>query len=324
MEEIRLPNTIGTRDVGSLFSVAKRILESQASRIDLNCQSVEFVEPFGLCVLVSALRRAGQRKVGMNWLSTDMAGYMNRMKFFDAVDVEGVEIPLRFAKDHADKLVELVEITNPIECDQIAHRLANAITGTMMDPPSRASDSSKNIDQQFWHPIWYSLSELLENSITHARRHGYLRSSVWVASQYYPRSEIVRFSVVDDGCGFLTSLYKVPELKEKSHGAAIRAALLPKISSNRDGSEINGQINQGVGLTTTSKIAKAAQGGLVIVSGDGVHDTLRPFANRALTTGFWQGAAIGFHCRRAKLPQVKVRELFPPDPQSPTVHIRFE
>ena len=59
-----------------------------------------------------------------------------------------------------------------------------------------------------------------------------------------------------------------PELQEKTHAAAIRTALKPKVGCNRDIGPFGESVNEGVGLTTTVRIAKATGGDVHIVSGD--------------------------------------------------------
>jgi hypothetical protein len=59
--------------------------------------------------------------------------------------------------------------------------------------------------------------------------------------------------------------------------------------------QILGSENQGIGLTTTAKIADAAGGGLIIVSGNGIHDTKRR-QSQELHDALWNGVSIAFSC----------------------------
>lgn len=171
-------------------------------------------------------------------------------------------------------------------------------------------------------PIQYALNELLENALTHARRAGYMDSCVWVACQYYPSNGLVRVGVVDNGCGFLATLRGHSALHQKTHLAAILAALQPRVSCNRDLGLLADSVNQGVGLTTTNRIAERAGGRLYIASGDAIHSAI---ASVHLTGGaYWQGVAIGLVCKREKLPEVRFRELLPPLEPLPSVRLRFQ
>jgi hypothetical protein len=251
----------------------------------------------------------------MPWLAPEATSYLARMNFFKYVEIEDVNVPDKLRNDLRLRLTELTKIDSHAESDHIANRLADAITGTLTEASSDEAldpNTGMNKHERFRHPIWYSLSELLENSLTHARQNGRKDAAVWVAAQYYRSTGIVKMAVVDNGCGMLATLENHPKLVEKSHHGAIQTALIPKVSCNRDGRLYNTQANQGVGLTTTARIAKAAEGGLIVASGDSVHRTLELGMSGILPhRGSWNGVAIGFQCKRRALPAVRVRDLLP-------------
>jgi anti-sigma regulatory factor (Ser/Thr protein kinase) len=171
-------------------------------------------------------------------------------------------------------------------------------------------------------PIQYALNELLENALTHARRAGYINACVWLSSQYYPSNGLIRVGVVDNGCGFLATLRGHAALHQETHLAAILAALQPRVSCNRDLGLRSDSVNQGVGLTTTRRIAETAGGRLYIASGDAIHSAA---ASSHLAGGAcWQGVAIALECKRKKLPEVHYRDLLPPIDAKPTVKLRFQ
>ncbi|MDA8450630.1 hypothetical protein M5C97_16735 [Acidovorax sp. NCPPB 3859] len=311
-----LPYSIGSRDIDSLFSLANAVEKSDSERIELDASRVEFIDPQGLAVLGAMMSRHSTRKFSMPWLPVKTAGYMARMDFFRHFDIDAVDIPNWGRRDHRDSLVELTCVTDHHECDSTANALADAITGTLTeaDPNANPNKQGRNQFDNFRHPIWYSLSELLENSLTHARQRNF-DASVWIASQYYPGSGIVKMAVVDNGCGMLATLTKHPQLREQTHEAAISTALLPRVSCNRDGTLYSTHANQGVGLTTTARIARAARGTLHITSGDAcVHS--RTGKSTVFPRGYWRGVAIGFECRRAQLPAIRLRDLLPPEETS--------
>jgi hypothetical protein len=89
-------------------------------------------------------------------------------------------------------------------------------------------------------------------------------------------------------------------LLRKTDLDAILVALRPRVSCNRDLGVFKDSVNQGVGLTTVSRIAEHAQGRLVVVSGRGLHDPLG--GSRRLAHGArWRGVAIALECRRDAL-----------------------
>ena len=259
----------------------------------------------------------------MPWMPKYIAGYMARMNFFDHYDIESIDIPAWGRNDLREKLVELTRVESHADSDAVANRLADAMTGALTDadPAGRIeAKSGKNQYEKFRHPIWYSLSELLENSLTHARQKGNLRACVWVAAQYYEKTGVVKMAIVDNGCGMLATLEGHDKLPEKTHHAAIRTALIPRVSCNRDGTLYNTQGNQGVGLTTTARIARAARGALMIASGDSYAHSHNPrIGGRLPNEGYWQGVSVGFHCHRRDLPSVRVGDLMPREPSDITV-----
>lgn len=81
-------------------------------------------------------------------------------------------------------------------------------------------------------------------------------------------------------------------------------------------------VNQGVGLTTTQRIAMRARGRLYIASGDAIHSST---AYSHLSDGIcWQGVAVGLECKRQYLPEVRLRDLLPPFEPQPGIKLRFE
>lgn len=315
--EFVLPESIGTRDTQSLYSLCGKILQSDAQEITLNAQYVRFIDPLGLAVLGALLSSYPGRQFAMPWMGTDVAGYMDRMNFFRHFSIGDIVVPNRARTDQSSGLVELTCVKEGSESENIANRLADAITGELTEAkPTVVHDMNTPRSQfeRFRHPIWYSLSELIENALTHARRDGHVNIAVWVAAQFYRSSGIVRLAVVDNGCGVLHTLRNHAQLGEKTHLAAIQAALEPKVSCNRD-MPFNEHGNQGVGLTTTYRIARAGRGGLLITSGDSQYQTQQKIGAVLPHGGLWKGVSIAFHCRRSALPSIRVGELLPPEPR---------
>ena len=311
--KLKLPRILGTRNNSELFALAGKISRSSDMRIELDASELEFIDPHGLTVLGALLSPLTDRSISMPWLKTEFAGYLDRMDFFKHCQIQDVEIPDWRRHPHPQSLVELTCVTDSTKTDEIANRLADAITGklTSAPPDEETDEEGKNQYERFRYPLWYSLSELLENAVTHAKQHGYLRSNVWVAAQYYEKNKEVKMSVVDNGCGFLRSLYTTPELKVKTHANAIRTALKERVSCNRDSPYIYGHGNQGVGLTTTMRIANSARGKLMIASGNAYLETKDMRDSLLPENGEWNGVAIAFSCRRHFLPGINVRRLLP-------------
>jgi hypothetical protein len=294
----------------------------------LDASGVGFVEPFGLTLFGAALYRVGQRghRVLISGLNGNLAGYLQRMDLLDEVECVGCSPPQARRLNRADALVELTRLDCAAEVSNAAHRLACALVGQLPGvDPDEAPDEMTGYTSfdRLTEPLQYTLSELLENALTHARREGFLDAKVWVAGQYYPKNDLIQLGVVDTGCGLLATLRRHPELRRERHLDAILTALKPRVSCNRDLGIHSDSVNQGVGLTTTQRIAEHAGGRLVIVTGDAIHDT----AGRSSTLAgdaYWQGVAVAMECRRAELHNVNFRELLPPLDGVPPARLRFE
>lgn len=259
----------------------------------------------------------------MPWAPHSVACYMERMNVFRHCSIAGVDIPARGRNDRSDRLVELTKLTSAVHAEETATQLAAALCGHLTKADREAprdEATGRNEFERYSHPLEYALKELLNNSLSHARRCGRPDANVWVAAQFYPSRGLVRVAVVDNGCGVLATLRDHPALREKRHDAAILTALQPRVSCNRDGGRFLESGNAGVGLTTTSRLVEAAGGHLTIVSGDGYHSNQ---ATQVLEGGsFWSGVAIGFTMLRDRLPQIRPADYLP-EIDAPPVKIRF-
>lgn len=316
-DAIVLPWGLGSRSPYDLFSVCTEIVNCPGD-IVLDASNLTYVDPLGMATLRALLEdQLNQKRVSIQFLKKDLTSYLARMDFFKDIDVEGVDLSaIGGRNDRSGSLVEITKISEHHQAEEAASRLARAITGrlTQSDPDAPVDEyTGKNEFDSYRGPLEYSLKELLENSLTHARREGRGDAAVWLTCQFYPKLNLVRMAIVDNGCGFLATLSNHPELEDRTHLHAIEAALKPRVSCNRGAmARILGSENQGIGLTTTAKIAGAAGGGLVIVSGNGIHDTKRRYSGE-LRDAQWDGVSIAFTCTRDLLPTISISDLLPRD-----------
>lgn len=296
--------------------------------IDVDASNLTFVDPFGMSLLAATFYKVLQQGgvVRVHHLNANLSGYMQRMDVFNGVELIGCA-PMQLQRhDRASALVEVTRLERQSDVGNAAFRLTTALVGTMpVVSPDELPDEMTGFTEsdRLAEPIQYALNELLENSLTHARRGpGFADSCVWVSSQYYPSSDLIRLGVVDNGCGFLATLRGHRSLHQETHLAAILAALQPRVSCNRDLGLRSDSVNQGVGLTTTNRIAERISGRLLIASGDAIHSAA---ASTHLAGGAsWQGVAIALECKRNRLPEIRYRELLPPIDAQPTVRLRFQ
>ena len=320
---VSLPPTLGVNNLASLIEALSQI-GTGGGDVELDRTNVNFVDPLGMTVLAASLEPLDKtRRVSMPWLSTRIAGYMERMDFFNGIPVDGVNVPQnRVRNDQHGNLLEITRLVDSDKSEAVADQLATAIVGKILGRgPKPINFNVPDVEYDQYHrPLRYSLSELIENALTHARREGAFDAVVWVAAQYYKDQQNggrIQVAVVDNGCGFLATLQNHIELREKTHAEAIRVALKPKVSCNRDMGPFGESVNEGVGLTTTVRIAKATGGSVHIVSGDAMFtDGELPSVKRRHQVqplvGRWNGVAISatFVCQ--KLPAIRIDELLPP------------
>jgi len=167
-------------------------------------------------------------------------------------------------------LSELKRIDSQEEAEEIARRLADALIGSPTVRPAKTQDTMNT--PEFEHQkslIQYVLSELLNNALTHAQRHGFKgKARVWTAAQYYPSSDKVRLAVADTGCGLLATLKGHPQLESDTHFAAISAALQPRVSCNRSLGVREDTVNEGIGLTTVHRLVDRGAGDMLVMTGN--------------------------------------------------------
>jgi signal transduction histidine kinase len=314
----------------ALIGLCGQALEAD-DNVTLDARALRLADPFGLAMLGATFYMLQQRgqPVRVSGLTDAVSGYLQRMDVFHGVELVNCATPRGQRRDRRDALVELKRLDQRGDIDRAANQLAEALVGRMPDidtnePPDEMT--CKNTADRIAIPISYALSELLNNAMSHARRKGHTDASVWVASQYYRGNGRLQLAVVDNGCGMLETLREHAALRDfsrKTDLEAILAALRPRVSCNRDLGVFNDSVNQGVGLTTTSRIAEHAGGRLVVVSGAGYHDPLGQ--SRRLAGGVrWGGVAIGLECQRDTLMNVRYQDLLPPVEDVPSLHLRFE
>lgn len=312
MPLVELPPFISSRSAPTVIAACNQAIRVDGD-VDIDGEFVKFVDPFGIAMLGAtffAIKENGAN-VRVHRLSAEIGSYLQRMDVFTGVDLIDCKPQESKRSDRADALLELTRLDYTASADEAAYQLARALVGHIPGTnPDEAPDEMTGYTSfdRLVEPLQYALSELLENGMTHARREGHGDARVWVASQYYPSNDLVRLGVVDNGCGFLGSLRHHPELRSESHLHAILTALRPRVSCNRDLGILESSANQGVGLTTTHRIAQTAGGGMVIVSGDGLH---RTFGRNYQMECPWQGVGIALHLSRKLLKNVQYRHLLP-------------
>lgn len=325
--QVKLPTYFSARSAKEAITACWQIV-SAGDEVDVDASRLVFVDPFGMALLAATFYKVRQQggSVRVHRLKAQLSGYLQRMDVFHGVELVDCAPMQGQRQDRADTLVEVTRLERQGDVGNAAYRLTAALVGRMPvanrdELPDEMSGYTESY--RLAEPIQYALNELLENALTHARRGaGFADACVWVSSQYYPFNDLIRLGVVDNGCGFLATLRGHSALHQETHLAAILAALQPRVSCNRDLGLRTDSVNQGVGLTTTNRIAERAGGRLFIASGDAVHSSA---ASIHLAGGaYWQGVAIALECKRQRLPEVHFRDLLPPVEPQLAVRLRFQ
>ena len=330
MTTLVCPNRLALEYPDALIGICGQALETD-DNVTLEARALRFADPFGLAMLGATFYMLQQRgqSVRVSGLTDAVNGYLQRMDVFDGVKLVNCTTPRGQRHDRSDALMELTRLDQRGDIDRATNKLAEALVGRMPDiDPNELPDemTCRNTADSISIPISYALAELLNNAMSHARLKGHADAKVWVASQYYPKNGRLQLAVVDNGCGMLATLREHAALRvfpRKTDLEAILAALHPHVSCNPDLGVFKDSVNQGVGLTMTSRIAERAGGRLVVVSGAGYHNTLG--RSRRLSDGVrWGGVGVALECQRDALKNVRIHELLPPVEGLPSLHLRFE
>ncbi|MFT4171583.1 MAG: ATP-binding protein [Rhodocyclaceae bacterium] len=292
----------------------------------IDVSRVGFYDPFGLAMVAASIQIALENGCHvMACGQSDTATYLARMDVFNGVQWLGACPEIGERHDRRRSLVEVTRIDDARDVDNAADQLASAVVGQIPDIDRTVVDDGMTAHSDFdrhVEPLKYCLTEVLENALTHARRGG-RDSAVWIACQYYRSQDRISLAVIDNGCGFRTSLRNHPDLSEDATDRdAIMLGIRPRISCNRDLLVGADSVNQGVGLTTALRIVESASGAGVVLSGNGLYST----AHRSAALGLgqcWDGVAIGMSWLRRCLPAIRYRDMLPPR-NGERLSLRFE
>lgn len=263
--------------------------------------------------MAHAYHRAAQdrKRIVLSGLSGDIESYLSRMDVFDHCNASsGFSTPARNDLRHA--LVEVKHVDSPAEIEASADRLANAMIGSI---PNTWMNSLPDPmtgylpHEELLVPIKYIFSEALENALTHGRQHGYSHADVWTAAQYFPKTEQISLAVIDNGCGFLKSLERHPQLSSGTHRAAIRMSLRARVTCNPDFGRTDDSVNQGIGLTAIKEMVALGGGSMYLASGNSLL-RLDPDADHDFPLApSWQGVVLYMELKRARLRAIRIHEI---------------
>jgi anti-anti-sigma regulatory factor/two-component sensor histidine kinase len=310
---LQLPKLIIDSTLSSLIPFVQIVRESSEEAIDIDARNTVFIDPVGLCVLASLCETLAKqnRKINLHNLRKETKSYLARMDLLQHCGYEYNEKVTRL--DRRDSLVEVSCVDMQEDVDRVSSQISQCVVGSTPGYNENAPFDKMTGHQphtQLEDNLKYLFNELLENSLTHGRRHGYRDSNVWVASQYYPKKDVLKLGIVDNGCGFLRTLEGHVE-SPHSDNEAIQLALKAYTSCNRDVGIMSDSYNEGVGLTVISRIVASADGELNIFSGKALNKykagDLR--CSAPLNNSEWKGVGISILMPRQSINKVLYREV---------------
>lgn len=307
--KITVPPCLGYPESASLFQLQASTSVFGGSEIHLDCAVLRYVDPLGLCVLHHWFKDLEARDVAiyLDDLPLSVERWLRRMNVFR--DLSNLRFKDRTSwnsrNDHRGNLIEVRLVSSERDVDRTAEEIANAIAKDVPDMSWQDDGMRAAEGETVSAELSYVFSELLNNALTHGRGRGYPESSAKIAAQYYPTPRKLRIAIVDNGCGLLESLSGHSRMEgEMTDNKAIRLALEPRISCNRDVGLRSDSKNQGLGLTISTKMALSSGGEIGIFTGRG---RLKQSSGENLFFADmerWQGTAVYLEFDRQGLAEI--------------------
>lgn len=318
--QIKIPPRLTASHFAQTIALAKQISDSTESRITLDASGLLFIDPFTISLFASAGEKFSQNGGSLEVvnLPAKLSSYLTRMDFLSLPWIVNNAASNANRNNQTHSLVELKNVSGDVDTDRLANELTNAILGQIPNldenEPRDEMTGSNSWDKSFI-PICHIFSEILQNSVTHGRRHGYQDSKVWLCAQYYGNSDEIFIGIVDNGCGILGSLNNHERLDPKTDENALLLALEPGISCNRAVGVFSSATNAGAGLTITYRLARETEGSMLMVSGKSAITLLKDGNSSVASTNLpnWQGTALSISFKRTKLLDVNFSALMPID-----------
>lgn len=312
---IKFPDTLAHQNLAGLLVVMQNTANMMDDELDLDCRSLKWVDPAGLCLFRHWIESLNHRNVRVCLLNLplNIESFMRRMDVFQhAPNLTFEDRTSRYGRNALEHiLVEVRDVTDQREADETASRIAETIIARIPISHEPDPDGMRPSDADRAHnTVSYVFSEILGNALSHGRRRGYGHAHAKVAAQYFGRSKRLQIAILDDGCGLLESLRGHPKLEgEGTDARAIQAALLPRVSCNRELELGLDSSNQGIGLTVSTRLALDTGGQFTIYSGSAAYNETATGGQREWHTPGWQGTGVILEFSTDRLASVDVTDV---------------
>ena len=221
------------------------------AEISLDFSALRWVSPAGLVALAATVKHWQSQHVHRVQFEgiqqCPILGYLQRM---DLLRICGVSSTEEFERHPSHG--RFVPVRPIVDVDAISKDVAACL--------APGGDDLEHPASQLYDLAAYVIGELGANVRQHSRGTGY------VAAQVNKGDAMVRIAVADNGHGIRQSFVDAGLAWSRglSDAAAIRKALEPRVSSKGE------PVNQGVGLTLVTGLARLTQAWVLILSGTGI------------------------------------------------------
>jgi hypothetical protein len=285
-------------------------------QIRCDCSALTFADPIGLCLLKHWFFELEERgvKIDLYGLRYQTEAYLQRMDLFkEAAAVTFIDRTSTNARrDLRGQIIEICSLNDMNEVGPVANKIAATIVHGIPDinfEPD-ADQMHPTIGERMEETLQYMFSEILINALDHGRRRNYFHANAIIAAGYYPREHKVEVGILDNGCGLLETLQNHPKMEGiLTDAQAISISLQPRVSCNRDAELGLDTINQGIGLTVSSKIALQANGRCGIFSGNSRYSLMKSGMSEQLEIPYWRGTGVFFQFDKSSLGKVSKRSI---------------
>lgn len=248
-----------------LVSIDKWCIKLDSIEMDEECSfdysSVTFFEPAGMLLCSAKIRQFIELHPNIRFSNTGFHQhtYAANMGFFQSVYQDYGKSP-----GEAPGNVNYLPISriNVSEVRRRARTDSKHIVDTLEEEAQRLSVVLSRNDSILKTLLTYTIRELLRNVVEHS-----FAQEIWYAGQFWPTKNRVEIAILDEGIGIYGSLKKNTKLCIKNNEDAVRASILPGITSVRSPDPNDDYANSGYGLYLIRRIAVDA-GDFVIISND--------------------------------------------------------
>ena len=235
----------------NIESFLRRFNSEQPDRLEIATHSKWVnVHPVILTMIAALSRTVLTDRITIDEITAKSGHYLDRMGLFKIL---GKESPYTITEhEPAGRFIPLTQIRTQEEQSKF---ITDMIPLLHLRPEQ--SDAIK-----------YTVGELVRNVLEHSNA----ANGAFVAAQYYPSQNVVRFGICDTGIGIRQSINR--SWQTQSDIEAIRLALIPGITgtTKREGGT---ESNAGAGLFFIKSMAMVARDYFVIYSGNGLYNLLK-------------------------------------------------